>query len=107
MFNKRIAETTLTGETADRLFSNITAQNAPDQSFLATLRALCYKRLPADESIRLTVLAKNDDLSQAETASPAAYINALIPSEFRVPASSIREIGLREIATMRLFTRIF
>lgn len=99
MFNKRIAETTLTGETADRLFSNITAQNAPDQSFLATLRALCYKRLPADESIRLTVLAKNDDLSQAETASPAAYINALIPSEFRVPASSIHNIVL--IYTLR------
>lgn len=92
MFNKRIAETTLTGETADRLFSNITAQDTPDQSFLATLRALCYKRLPPDESIRLTVLVKNDAPNQIETASPAAYMNSLISSGFSEPASSVHNI---------------
>jgi len=54
MFNKSILGTTLTGEAADRLFSNITDYDAPDQSFLATLRALLRKRLPPDKTVHLS-----------------------------------------------------
>lgn len=92
MFNKRISETTLTGETADRLFSNITARDTPDQSFLATLRALCYKRLPPDESVRLTILAKFDDPNQVETALPSSYMKTLIPNEIKESDSSVHNI---------------
>ena len=54
MFSKAICETMLTSEAADNLFSNITAQDTPDKSFLATLRALLRKRLPQSESMKLT-----------------------------------------------------
>lgn len=68
------------------MFSNITAQDTPDQSFLAVLRALCHKRLPPDESVRLTVLPKYDEPNQIETVS--AYMNALVSDVIRDPASS-------------------
>jgi hypothetical protein len=53
LFNKGIYETSLTDETAERLFSNITDIGAPDKSFLAALRALLHKRLPRNEAVRL------------------------------------------------------
>ena len=54
MFNKAIYGTILTSDTADRLFSNITATDAPDESFLAVLRALLRKRLPQYETVQLS-----------------------------------------------------
>jgi len=53
MFNKQIRETVFTSEVAARLFSNVTATNVVDQSFLTTLRALCHKRLPSNETVHL------------------------------------------------------
>ena len=53
MFNKAIYSTTLTSEASNGLFSTITATDTPDQSFLATLRALLRKRLPQNESMKL------------------------------------------------------
>ena len=54
MFSKRIHDTTLASEAADRLFSNITASSLMDQSFLATLRALLHRRLPSSETMRVS-----------------------------------------------------
>ena len=53
MFNKIINSITLTSEVADRLFSNVTDMGTPDQSFLATLRALLRTRLQQNEEVRL------------------------------------------------------
>jgi rubrerythrin len=53
VFNKAIHGSELNTEAANRLFSNITATDAPDQSFLATLRVLLHKRLPTNEKVKL------------------------------------------------------
>ena len=53
MFNKAIYGSVFNTEAANRLFVNITATNTPDQSFLATLRALLHKRILADETVKL------------------------------------------------------
>jgi len=71
MFSKGINDTALTTEVADRLFSNITAANALDKSFLATLRVLLHKRLPQNETVRLTCRALHDSLQDITTASVA------------------------------------
>jgi len=56
LFNKAIYGTTLASEAADRLFTNISYGyvDVPDQSFLATLRALLRKRLPHNETMKLS-----------------------------------------------------
>ena len=86
MFYKGVHNTTLTSEVADRLFHNITASNVPDQSFLATLRALLHKRLLSDETVKLT--CKNLLVSSAEltSSSVSQYMNVLLPDIARLPA---------------------
>ena len=79
MFNKAIYETALTGEVADRLFSNIHAQGAPDSSFLATMRVLLRKRLPQDKTARLTVRPLHMSRENIENSSLSANMNAVIP----------------------------
>jgi len=54
MFNKSMFGVTLASDAANRLFSNITATGAQDQSFIATLRALLRNRLSQDETLQLT-----------------------------------------------------
>ena len=73
MFNKAIYSTTLTSEVADRLFSNITASNAPDQSFLATLRALLRKRRPQNETVQLTCRRLYQSTQELESVSSASH----------------------------------
>ena len=54
MFTKVITGLTLTNQVADSLFNNINGlRYMGDESFLATLRALMYKRVPKGESIWL------------------------------------------------------
>ena len=49
MFNKTLSGLTLTKQVADGLFQNINGQDfRGDTSFLATLRALMYKRVPKE-----------------------------------------------------------
>jgi len=57
MFAKEINRMTLTNDVAGRLFDNITtASYGMDKAFAATLRALLHKRLPADQSVALTLI---------------------------------------------------
>ena len=83
MFNKEIYVTTLTSEAADKLFSNITASNVPDNSFTATLRAVLRNRLPQDKSVRLSVISKTYYIDELETASVSACVNWVIPDEIK------------------------
>jgi len=81
MFSKAICETALTGSAADRLFTNITDYDAPDKSFLSTMRALLRKRLKPDESVYLCcrkVYLSANDLS---AMTPMRCLNNLIPIE--------------------------
>jgi len=57
MFAKEISRMTLTNDIAGRLFDNINAANfSTDRTFAATLRALLHKRLPAGQSVAMTLL---------------------------------------------------
>jgi len=54
MFSKEITGLTLANEVASSLFHNIDGCNfRSDESFVATLRALLYSRVPKEESIKL------------------------------------------------------
>lgn len=68
MFNKEIFGLALTNQVADNLFHNITGYNpfGRDESFLATLRALMYKRVPKEESI--TLAYSNSSYGEVEIA---------------------------------------
>jgi len=88
MFNKGIYGVTLASEAADRLFSNTTASNAPDQSFLATMRALFRKRLPECESAQLTCNAVNRTAGELSYATTADCMSWFLPSAFRYPSPS-------------------
>ena len=69
MFNKAIHDTVLASEVADRLFSNMTSSGSLDQSFPATLRALLRKRLPQNETMRLTCKALFQSVGELGNAS--------------------------------------
>lgn len=79
MFNKTITGLTLTKQVADGVFQNIkgTGFNG-DVSFLATLRALLYKRMPKEESIKLTFSASRYTDTELRGASPENCIRAFI-----------------------------
>jgi len=98
MFNKAIYDTTLTTEVADRLFSNIVAVNAPDKSFLATLRALLHKRLPQNECIRLTCLGLHLSGYDVSAASVSQCMSWFIPDMIRYPSTSSQNIYIIHIA---------
>ena len=88
MFCKAITGTTLTSEVADRLFSNITTQNAPDRSFLSTMRMLLRERLPQDESAQLTCLAVHRSEQGISYATTAECMSYFLPSAIHSPTSS-------------------
>jgi hypothetical protein len=81
MFNKGIHGTILTSEVADRLFFNITASGALDQSFLATLRVLLHSRLPQNETARLVCKAMHFSESEILSASVVQNMNWFVPDE--------------------------
>jgi hypothetical protein len=82
VFNKPIASTTLTSKAADRLFSNITAVNTPDDSFLATLRALMRNRLPQNESLRITCKEIHITENEIAATTPARCVHWFVPSDY-------------------------
>jgi len=83
MFKKAIRETTLTSEIAGRLFSNINAIYNPDQSFLATLRALLRNRLPQEETVNIICnrLHFSESTFRA-TATTAQRMELILPDTF-------------------------
>jgi len=81
MFNKSIFGTALTCEAADRLFSNITDYDAPDQSFLATLRALLRKRLPTDKTVHLCCKKLYLSANEIEAMTTLQCMGRFIPNE--------------------------
>lgn len=79
MFNKTLTGLTLTKQVADGLFLNIRGQDyRGDVSFLATLRALMYKRVPKEESISLRVTGSNYAKRDVEAAKPKDAVRAFL-----------------------------
>ena len=79
MFNKPIHSTKLTGETADRLFGNITVSGMPDLTFSATVRALFHGRLPANKSAHLLCKPLYFSEQQIASATPKQAMNWFVP----------------------------
>lgn len=88
MFNKIINETPLTGDTADRLFSNIIDSGTLDKSFLATLRVLLRKRLTADENVNLRVIPLYHYPEEIESRTVSVNVNSFIPDAVKYPAAA-------------------
>jgi len=79
MFNKTLSGLTLTKQVANGLFHNINGQDfRGDNSFLATLRALMYKRVPKEESIWLGVTSSRYGERELNGASPKDCIRAFL-----------------------------
>ena len=83
MFKKAIHETTLTSEAADRLFFNITSVNAPDQSFLTTLRVLLYKRLSQEETVKVTCRSLQFSEFEFHSTIASKRMELIIPDAFQ------------------------
>ena len=99
MFSKAIYDTALTSEVAGRLFSNITATNAPDKSFLATLRALLHERLPQNENVRLTCLGLHLSEYDISAATVSQRMGWFIPDIIRYPSTSGHSISIIHITS--------
>jgi len=97
MFSKAVYDTTLTSEVADRLFSNITATNAPDKSFLATMRALLHKRSSHNENVRLTCLGLHLSGLDISAATVSQCMGWFIPDMIRYPSASGHSISIIHI----------
>lgn len=79
MFNKTLSGLTLTKQVADGLFQNINGQDfRGDTSFLATLRALMYKRVPKEESIWLRVSASRYGKYEIDGATAKDCVRAFL-----------------------------
>ena len=64
MFTKEINSLTLMNDVADRLFDNIAASNYGfDKTFEATLRAVLHGRLPAGESVSMSIIPVSHDVN--------------------------------------------
>ena len=81
MFNKAIHNTVMNSEAANRLFSSITTRDTPDQSFLATLRALVHKRISQDESVFLACKALRFSAYQFRNYSTPERIESIFSGE--------------------------
>jgi len=107
MFSKAILGSALASEAADRLFSNITAINTPDQSFLTTLRALLRKRLPQNEVVQLTCNAIHRSIDDISYATTSDCMNWFIPDAARYPAPSEHGIHIVYTAQVNAGTKMF
>jgi hypothetical protein len=92
LFTKPIFNTTLTGETADRLFSNITATGALDKSFLATLRVLLHKRMKDDVPVKLHCKPLYFSELEIESRTTTQQMNWFIPDYIKYPNTSEHSI---------------
>lgn len=79
MFTREITGLTLTSQVANDLFSNIKGDSfGNDVSFLATLRALLYKRVPEQESIFLRYIYSNYSAEDISIASKKDCVRAFL-----------------------------
>ena len=88
MFTKPIYSTPLTGETPDRLFSNITASGALDQTFLTTMRILLHKRLPENERVHLICKSLYYSVNEIESVTEKQAMSWFIPGETQLKDSA-------------------
>lgn len=78
MFRTAITETPFTGPLPDSVFSKISGNNfRGDVSFIATLRAMVYPRMPQDESIYVQYRESTYTKDQIAGARGANVINAV------------------------------
>ena len=92
MFNKAIFSTQLTGDTADRLFANITSESALDCTFLTTMRCILHKRLPKNESVHLRIKPLYYSLQEIENASLKQAMNWFVSDAINYPTNSQHNI---------------
>ena len=86
MFSKGIHLTAFTSDAAGSLFSNIfTTTSTPDQSFLATLRAMLLNRLPQDESVQLHYNELQLSEINIHDRKASRYMNFIVPESARYP----------------------
>lgn len=79
MFSKEITGLTLTNEIASCLFQNISGDNfRDDESFVATLRALLYSRVPKEESITLRYHTSRYDTGSLDGTTPGDCVRAFL-----------------------------
>lgn len=79
MFSKEITGLTLTNEIASDLFQNINGANfRSDESFVATLRALMYSRVPKEESITLRYSTSRFSAGDVSGAAPRDCVRAFL-----------------------------
>jgi len=83
LFNKAIHSTMLTSDVADRLFSNIIAVNAPDQSFLTTLRAMLHRRLSQNETVQITCTKVRRSVQEFSYGTTADCFSWILPDALR------------------------
>lgn len=77
MFSKEITGLTLTNEIASTVFPNIGGDKfRNDESFVATLRALLYSRVPKEESITLRYKSTDYSSGQLSGSSPRDCVRA-------------------------------
>ena len=79
MLNKTLTGLTLTKQVADGLFHNINGRDfRGDTSFVATLRALMYKRVPKEESIKLQISTSRYREIEIKGANPKDCVRAFL-----------------------------
>lgn len=79
MFTREISGLTLTSQVADNLFPNIGGNRfRNDESFVATLRAVMYNRVPKEESISLQYNNSRYTAFEIRGAAPADCIRAFL-----------------------------
>lgn len=79
MFSKEISCLTLTSGIASAMFPNITGDHfGRDESFLATLRALLYNRVPEDEAVHLFFQQSIYSSGQLEGSRPRDCVRAFL-----------------------------
>ena len=85
MFTKPIHNTPLTGDAADRLFTNVTATGALDRTFLTTMRVLLHKRVQNDLPVQLTCKTLLFSESEIENVSATQAMKWFIPPLYSFP----------------------
>lgn len=83
MFPKIITGLTLASSAASQLFTNITGGvYQQDESFLATMRALLYRRVPKNESVAMGYRASVYSDAQIRGMAPDHFVSYLLQSDF-------------------------
>ena len=81
MFTREIRRTTLTSETANEIFPNITGGTYKnDVSFVATLRAILDPRIEADDSVNVVFTNSSYSFDTIKTSSKSAVFEAILES---------------------------